>query len=100
MLKGDRSFVGPRPDVSGYADRLKGNERKILLLRPVMTGPATLKYADEEEILARIAPPVRYNDEIIFPDKVRINYLENRVCIVEKEKILTSDSPSKLTSRP
>jgi lipopolysaccharide/colanic/teichoic acid biosynthesis glycosyltransferase len=79
VLSGDMSFVGPRPDVPGYADRLVGEDRKILLLRPGITGPATLKYLDEEEILSGVSDPQHYNDEIIFPDKVRINlkYLEN-----------------------
>ncbi len=73
VLKGDMSFVGPRPDVPGYADRLRGAERGILSLKPGITGPATLKYRDEEELLAAQADPQRYNDEVIYPDKVRIN---------------------------
>lgn len=73
VLKGDMSFVGPRPDVPGYADKLRGEDRLILKLRPGITGPASLKYANEEEILAQVLDPVRYNDEVIFPDKVRIN---------------------------
>jgi len=73
VLKGDMSFVGPRPDVPGYADKLKGDDRKILELRPGITGPATLKYRNEEEILAQQKDPDRYNDEVIFPDKVNIN---------------------------
>lgn len=73
VLIGDMSFVGPRPDVQGYADVLEGTDRDVLKLRPGITGPATLKYANEEEILARVPDPKRYNDEIIFPDKVRIN---------------------------
>lgn len=73
VLKGDMSFVGPRPDVPGYADKLRGEDRLILKLRPGITGPASLKYANEEEILAQVPDPVRYNDEVIFPDKVRIN---------------------------
>ncbi|MBP3822958.1 MAG: sugar transferase [Bacteroidaceae bacterium] len=73
VLKGDMSFVGPRPDVPGYADQLKGDDRRILQLRPGITGPATLKYRDEEELLARVEDPIRYNDEVIFPGKVRLN---------------------------
>ena len=78
VLAGDMSFVGPRPDVPGYADRLAGDDRRMLQLRPGITGPATLKYLDEEEILAKVPDPRKYNDEVIFPDKVRINlrYLE------------------------
>ncbi len=78
VLKGEMSFVGPRPDVPGYADQLKGNDRKILSLRPGITGPASMKYANEEELLALQEDPIRYNNEVIFPDKVRINlkYLE------------------------
>ena len=73
VLMADMSFVGPRPDVPGYADVLKGSDRDILKLRPGITGPASLKYANEEEILAKVANPQQYNDEVIFPDKVRIN---------------------------
>ncbi len=69
----DMSFVGPRPDVPGYADKLEGEDRLILKLRPGITGPASLKYANEEEILAKVTDPVKYNDEVIFPDKVKIN---------------------------
>lgn len=70
---GDMSFVGPRPDVPGYADKLVGEDRVILKLRPGITGPASLKYRDEETLLATVEDPIRYNDEVIFPDKVRIN---------------------------
>lgn len=73
VLIGDMSLVGPRPDVPGYADRLTGADRDVLRLRPGITGPASLKYANEEEILALVDDPQRYNDEVIFPDKVRIN---------------------------
>ena len=73
VLVGDMSFVGPRPDVSGYADQLKGENREVLKLRPGITGPASMKYRDEEEVLAQQSDPQKYNDEVIFPDKVRIN---------------------------
>lgn len=73
VLIGDMSFVGPRPDVPGYADMLQGEDRLILKLRPGITGPASLKYKNEEEILAQVDDPQRYNDEVIYPDKVRIN---------------------------
>ena len=98
ILKGDMSFVGPRPDVPGYVDTLAGGDREILALRPGVTGPASLKYRNEEDILAdverrlrdgeRIFAPdgsgitsvLEYNDKVIFPDKVRINriYLRDR----------------------
>lgn len=79
VLRGDMSFVGPRPDVPGYADKLQGDDRRMLELRPGITGPATLKYRNEEELLAKMDDPIRYNDEIIFPDKVRLNlyYLDH-----------------------
>ena len=79
VLRGDMSFVGPRPDVPGYADRLEGEERLLLSVRPGITGPATLAYRDEEAILAAQPDPERYNDEVIYPDKVRINleYIRN-----------------------
>lgn len=73
VLIGDMSFVGPRPDVPGYADALTGEDREVLKLRPGITGPASLKYRNEEELLALQPDPVKYNDEVIFPDKVRIN---------------------------
>ena len=76
---GKMSFVGPRPDVPGYADKLVGEDRAILKLRPGITGPASLKYRNEEEILAQVDDPQRYNDEVIYPDKVRLNlyYLQH-----------------------
>ena len=79
VLIGDMSLVGPRPDVPGYADRLEGEDRRMLLLKPGITGPASLKYRNEEELLAEQENPQRYNDEVLFPDKVRINieYLDN-----------------------
>ncbi len=73
VLIGDMSFVGPRPDVPGYADMLQGKDRDVLQLRPGITGPASLKYRNEEELLATVDDPKKYNDEVIFPDKVRIN---------------------------
>lgn len=73
VLKGDMSFVGPRPDVPGYADRLQGEDREILKLKPGITGPASLKYRNEEELLSSVDDPQQYNDEVIFPDKVRLN---------------------------
>lgn len=79
VLIGEMSFVGPRPDVPGYADMLKGEDRDILKLRPGITGPASLKYRNEEELLSHVDDPIKYNNEVIFPDKVRINlyYLHN-----------------------
>ncbi len=73
VLKGDMSFVGPRPDVPGYADKLQGDDREMLLLKPGITGPSSLKYRNEEELLAKVENPLEYNDNVIFPDKVRIN---------------------------
>lgn len=73
ILKGQMSFVGPRPDVPGYADKLQGEERLILSLKPGITGLASLKYVNEEELLASVENPKWYNDHVIFPDKVKIN---------------------------
>lgn len=83
VLIGDMSFVGPRPDVPGYADRLLGDDKDILKLRPGITGVASLKYANEEEILATVDDPISYNDKVIFPDKVKINlayYKNHSIC--------------------
>jgi lipopolysaccharide/colanic/teichoic acid biosynthesis glycosyltransferase len=79
VLIGNMSFVGPRPDVPGFLDRLDGEDRELLRLRPGITGPASLKYRNEEETLAAIENPERYNAEVIWPDKVRINrdYMRN-----------------------
>lgn len=79
VLLGNMSFVGPRPDVSGFADQLEGEDREILKIAPGITGPASLKYQDEEAILAKHPDPEVYNKEVIWPDKVRINreYLHN-----------------------
>lgn len=93
VLIGKMSFVGPRPDVPGYADRLVGKDREILKLRPGITGPATLKYRLEDEMISdyvkekqhsgdkRTAQEIaeEYNDKVIYPDKVRINryYIEH-----------------------
>ena len=87
VLVGNMSFVGPRPDVQGYADRLEGEERVVLEMRPGITGPATLKYSDEERQIEDYVRKAKadgdprsedeialwYNDEVIYPDKVRIN---------------------------
>ena len=87
VLVGNMSFVGPRPDVPGYADQLKGNDREVLKLRPGITGPATLKYRLEDEMISDYVAkkqadgdnrPMQviaeeYNDKVIYPDKVRIN---------------------------
>ena len=76
---GHMSLVGPRPDVPGFADLLQGEDRLILTIRPGITGPATLKYRNEEEILANCESPEDYNRKVIYPDKVRINleYIKN-----------------------
>jgi len=73
VLFGSMSFVGPRPDVEGYADKLEGEERAILSIRPGITGPASLKYRNEEELLAQQANPKEYNDKVIWVDKIAIN---------------------------
>lgn len=80
ILKGEMTWVGPRPDVSGYADQLKGEDRIILTVKPGITGLASLKYRNEEQLLAQQSNPLQYNDEVIWPDKVRINkwYVQNR----------------------
>ena len=79
ILLGQMSFVGPRPDVPGFADRLQGTDRIILSVRPGITGPAALRFRHEETLLASQLDPERYNREIIYPEKVRINriYIEN-----------------------
>jgi lipopolysaccharide/colanic/teichoic acid biosynthesis glycosyltransferase len=73
VLFGSMSFVGPRPDVSGYADSLEGEDRIVLSIKPGITGPASIKYKNEEDILAAELNPKYYNDNVIWPDKVKIN---------------------------
>lgn len=87
VLVGNMSFVGPRPDVPGYADRLEGADRDVLRLRPGITGPATLKYRLEDEMISLYVQrrqaagdkrtvreiATEYNDTVIYPDKVRLN---------------------------
>ena len=73
ILIGDMSFVGPRPDVAGYYDKLEGENRKVLELKPGVTSLASIKYANEEALLAAQVNPLKYNDTVIFPDKVRMN---------------------------
>jgi lipopolysaccharide/colanic/teichoic acid biosynthesis glycosyltransferase len=73
ILAGSMSFVGPRPDTPGFADRLSGDDRIVLAVRPGITGPATLRYRHEEALLAAQPDPERFNREVIYPDKVRLN---------------------------
>lgn len=73
VFLGQMSFVGPRPDVPGFADQLPPDDKVVLTIKPGITGPATLAYRNEEELLASVENPEEYNKNIIFPDKVRIN---------------------------
>ena len=73
VLKGEMSFVGPRPDVSGYMDRLNGEAVRLLELRPGITGPASLAFRNEDVLLAQATDPVEFNDRVLFPEKVRLN---------------------------
>lgn len=104
VLIGNMSFVGPRPDVPGYADKLEGEDRVILNLRPGITGPATLKYRLEDEMISEYVVQKQqqgdkrtvqeiaeeYNDHVIYPDKVRINkyYYEHYSFIKDIQMIL------------
>ncbi|MCA0131989.1 sugar transferase [Winogradskyella alexanderae] len=92
VIKGEMSFVGPRPDVQGFADVLEGEDRKILIVKPGITGPATLKYKDEERVLERQKDPDHYNRNIIWVDKVKINknYVENYSFYLDLKFIIKS----------
>lgn len=70
---GDMSFVGPRPDVKEWVDKLTTEEKQILVLRPGITGPASLKYNHEDELLSQVDSPYEYYEQVIFPDKNRLN---------------------------
>lgn len=73
VLMGTMSMVGPRPDITGYYDSLEGENRKILELKPGLTSAAALKYVNEETLLNKQETPYNYNNEVIFPDKVKMN---------------------------
>ena len=104
VLIGNMSFVGPRPDVPGYADQLQGDDRRVLKLRPGITGPATLKYRLEDEMISEYVAKkqsegdkremqeiaVEYNDTVIYPDKVRLNlyYLDHYSFVKDFQMIL------------
>ena len=106
VLIGNMSFVGPRPDVPGYADKLEGDDRCVLKLRPGITGPATLKYRLEDEMISdyvakcqaegdkRLMQEIatEYNDKVIYPDKVRINcfYYHHYTFIKDIEMIVAT----------
>lgn len=79
VLLGQMSFVGPRPDVPGFADTLEGDDRVVLLIKPGITGPASIHFKNEEEVLANQEDPEKYNREVIWPKKVAINkeYIKN-----------------------
>lgn len=79
VLRGDMSFVGPRPDVPGFADQLSGDDRVILSIRPGITGPASLHFKDEEKLLSKQKDPEAYNRTVIYPEKIRLNreYVQN-----------------------
>jgi lipopolysaccharide/colanic/teichoic acid biosynthesis glycosyltransferase len=90
------SLVGPRPDVPGYADRLSGEARAILDIRPGITGPATLYFRFEERLLAGVPDPVRFNDEVLWPLKVAMNidYLKSRSFLRDIGFILITLAPA------
>jgi lipopolysaccharide/colanic/teichoic acid biosynthesis glycosyltransferase len=97
VVKGDMSFVGPRPDVPGYVDRLQGAEARVRELRPGITGPASLAFRNEEALLARAADPVAFNDQVLFPEKVRLNlrYMENVSLVSDLGYILETILPAR-----
>ncbi len=101
VLKGEMSFVGPRPDVPGYMDKLIGPARALLALRPGITGPATLAFRNEEALLAQAADPQSYNDQVIFPEKLRLNleYMRNLTGLNDLRCILQTLCPYKSDTR-
>ena len=109
VLRGEMGLVGPRADVPGFADRLSGPSRVILEVRPGITGPATLAYRDEEDLLARQPDPERFNADVIYPDKVRINraYVErlslkaDLLCLVQTvQQVLYRSRSVTVAARP
>jgi lipopolysaccharide/colanic/teichoic acid biosynthesis glycosyltransferase len=92
VIKGDMSFVGPRPDIEGFADVLEGEDRIILEIKPGVTGPATIKYKNEEVLLSQQVDPENYNRTIIWKDKVEINkmYIKNWSFYLDLKYIIQS----------
>lgn len=92
VLRGEMSLVGPRPDVPGFADVLVGADRIVLSVRPGITGPAALAYRSEEVLLAGIADPERYNRNVIWPDKLRLNreYVEHYSFLTDMRCLLAT----------
>lgn len=92
VIKGDMSFVGPRPDIEGFADKLEGDDRIVLLVKPGITGEATLKYKEEELLLNKQKDPEDYNRRVIWVDKVKINknYVRNYSFYLDLKLILKS----------
>ncbi|UYW00523.1 sugar transferase [Flavobacterium agricola] len=92
ILKGDMSVVGPRPDIPGYYDKLTGNDKKVLLLKPGLTSEAAIKYKNEEMLLQQQTNPLVYNDTVLFPDKVQLNlnYLQKQSFKVDMQIILAT----------
>ena len=90
VLLGQMSLVGPRPDVPGFADQLTGDDRIILSIRPGITGPASIAFRNEEEILASVDDPETYNREVIWPEKVAINkqYVQSQSLLGDVKLIL------------
>ena len=90
ILIGDMSFVGPRSDVPGYADQLKGDDRLLLSIKPGLTGAASMRFSNEEELLANQDDPISFNDQILYPEKVRINneYVKNQNFILDLKIII------------
>ncbi len=95
VLIGKMSFVGPRPDVPGYADKLQGADREMLTLRPGITGPASLYFRNEESLLLQKEDPFKYNDEVLWPQKVKINldYLHHYSLAYDIKLILATVLP-------
>jgi lipopolysaccharide/colanic/teichoic acid biosynthesis glycosyltransferase len=102
VIKGDMSFVGPRPDVPGYLDRLQGTAARVRELRPGITGPASLAFRNEEELLARVADPVAFNDQVLFPEKVRLNleYMQSISLVSDIGYILKTLVPAREGAAP
>ena len=90
ILTGNMSFVGPRPDVPGYADLLKGSDRLLLSIKPGLTGAASMRFSNEEELLANQDDPISFNDQILYPEKVRINneYVKNQSFFLDLKIII------------
>ncbi len=85
VLRGDMSFVGPRPEVRKYVELYTEEQKKVLTVRPGITSLSSIKYRNENEILSRSDNPEQYYIDVIMQDKlaIELDYLEQRSLLTD-----------------